>query len=343
MLGMVPPQSFALESNDTISPPIHPDCEDSNQVEMSLSPMASRALQELEGLVQEPVSANTERSNTHDNRVQPERERDPVRVSLPPCQLPQPPPPAASMSTNASASESNPPSIPEPTPDDNKAARNARLAEARARKAQKGKRRKRRNRTAEEESAFWAALEAQGPKWTAIINEHGDSGTVDETLKGRDAMALRNKAISFKGNLIKAGDALPAYLQDLKVRDRPSTERSTQDSEEDEESRPRRAKRRSRQAAKEEEESKVKVKEEEPMVISDDDEDGDDRTNWNELPSSTPKSKRKRGAQSPTRTPEPADDPELEELRMIMITRRREEAEQAFRMRKAKLRRTHQR
>lgn len=196
--------------------------------------------------------------------------------------------------------------------------------------------------------ALRTALEDVGPHWSIIISRYGNEGTVNQSLKARDAMGCFNKATYMKKRLLETGKKVPQYLQDVKVGTWSNAKGSGRDSrnqhsDEDEEGRPRRTKRRTRRKTKEGPEPKVKVKEEEAMVISDDSDDEGKRTNWNELPSSTPKSRRKHGASSQTMASEPADDPELEELRMIMMTRRREEAEQAFRMREAKLRKTHQR
>lgn len=102
--------------------------------------MAAGALQELEDPDWRNAFARGELNENSDGiDGQHDRDLDLANDPLPDHQLPQPSHVNASMNTTSSTSESAEPSMLEPTPDndDVNTARNARLAEARARKAQK--------------------------------------------------------------------------------------------------------------------------------------------------------------------------------------------------------------
>lgn len=118
------------------------------------------------------------------------------------------------------------------SPEKRKTSRAERLAYAREVKAQKARSRK--NTTApqtatkaskrvmhywaeDEETALLAALEVVGPKWTEMVRMYGEGGSVDESLKGRKAIDLHNKAARLKKKLVERGEDIPQALAAIKV------------------------------------------------------------------------------------------------------------------------------
>ena len=69
--------------------------------------------------------------------------------------------------------------------------------------------------TKEEEKALRQALELKGPQWSVILEYFGAGGKVNETLKNRTQVQLKDKARNWKMFFLKAGLPVPEYL--LKV------------------------------------------------------------------------------------------------------------------------------
>lgn len=67
--------------------------------------------------------------------------------------------------------------------------------------------------TPEEESALVEALEGYGPHWAKILEFYGPGGKVNEALKGRTQVQLKDKARNWKMSYLKNGKAVPHYLQ----------------------------------------------------------------------------------------------------------------------------------
>ena len=77
--------------------------------------------------------------------------------------------------------------------------------------------------TPEEESALMTGLDqVKGPHWSQILAMYGPGGTVNESLKDRNQVQLKDKARNLKLFFLKAGIEVPYYLKyvtgDLKTR-----------------------------------------------------------------------------------------------------------------------------
>jgi protein TBF1 len=67
--------------------------------------------------------------------------------------------------------------------------------------------------TPEEEAALMLGLDqVKGPHWSQILAMHGLGGTVNEVLKERDQVQLKDKARNLKLFFLKAGIEVPYYL-----------------------------------------------------------------------------------------------------------------------------------
>ncbi|RPA85199.1 hypothetical protein BJ508DRAFT_205561, partial [Ascobolus immersus RN42] len=68
--------------------------------------------------------------------------------------------------------------------------------------------------TAEEENALMAGLDrVKGPHWSQILSMFGPGGTVNEVLKDRNQVQLKDKARNLKLFFLKTGIEVPYYLQ----------------------------------------------------------------------------------------------------------------------------------
>ena len=77
--------------------------------------------------------------------------------------------------------------------------------------------------TTEEENALMEGLDrVKGPHWSQILNMFGPNGTINETLKDRNQVQLKDKARNLKLFFLKSGIEVPYYLKyvtgDLKSR-----------------------------------------------------------------------------------------------------------------------------
>ena len=77
--------------------------------------------------------------------------------------------------------------------------------------------------TTEEENALMAGLDrVRGPHWSQILAMFGPGGTVNESLKDRNQVQLKDKARNLKLFFLKGGIEVPYYLKyvtgDLKTR-----------------------------------------------------------------------------------------------------------------------------
>ena len=77
--------------------------------------------------------------------------------------------------------------------------------------------------TPEEESALMTGLDhVKGPHWSQILAMYGPGGTVNESLKDRNQVQLKDKARNLKLFFLKAGIEVPYYLKyvtgDLRTR-----------------------------------------------------------------------------------------------------------------------------
>lgn len=77
--------------------------------------------------------------------------------------------------------------------------------------------------TNEEENALMTGLDqVKGPHWSQILAMYGPGGTINESLKDRNQVQLKDKARNLKLFFLKAGIEVPYYLQavtgDLKTR-----------------------------------------------------------------------------------------------------------------------------
>ena len=77
--------------------------------------------------------------------------------------------------------------------------------------------------TAEEEAALMTGLDqVKGPHWSQILAMYGPGGTINESLKDRNQVQLKDKARNLKLFFLKAGIEVPYYLKyvtgDLKTR-----------------------------------------------------------------------------------------------------------------------------
>lgn len=68
--------------------------------------------------------------------------------------------------------------------------------------------------TTEEENALMAGLDrVKGPHWSQILAMFGPGGTIDESLKDRNQVQLKDKARNLKLFFLKSGIEVPYYLQ----------------------------------------------------------------------------------------------------------------------------------
>ncbi|KAL8698841.1 MAG: hypothetical protein Q9224_001664, partial [Gallowayella concinna] len=66
----------------------------------------------------------------------------------------------------------------------------------------------------EEENALMHGLDqVKGPHWSQILALYGPGGTIDETLKDRNQVQLKDKARNLKLFFLKSGIEVPYYLQ----------------------------------------------------------------------------------------------------------------------------------
>ena len=77
--------------------------------------------------------------------------------------------------------------------------------------------------TTEEENALMAGLDrVKGPHWSQILAMFGPGGSINESLKDRNQVQLKDKARNLKLFFLKSGIEVPHYLQfvtgDLKTR-----------------------------------------------------------------------------------------------------------------------------
>ena len=72
----------------------------------------------------------------------------------------------------------------------------------------------RRQWTTEEESSLMAGLDrVKGPHWSQILAMFGPGGTINEVLKDRNQVQLKDKARNLKLFFLKSGIEVPYYLQ----------------------------------------------------------------------------------------------------------------------------------
>lgn len=76
-----------------------------------------------------------------------------------------------------------------------------------------GKLTSRRPWTREEEKALRHALELKGPAWSTILELFGQGGRINEALKNRTQVQLKDKARNWKMFFLKLGLPVPSYLQ----------------------------------------------------------------------------------------------------------------------------------
>ena len=76
-----------------------------------------------------------------------------------------------------------------------------------------GKVTNRRPWTREEEKALRHALELKGTQWSTILELFGQGGRINELLKNRTQVQLKDKARNWKMFFLKLGLPVPAYLQ----------------------------------------------------------------------------------------------------------------------------------
>lgn len=68
--------------------------------------------------------------------------------------------------------------------------------------------------TQEEENALMSGLDhVKGPHWSQILAMYGPGGTLNETLKDRNQVQLKDKARNLKLFFLKSGIEVPYYLQ----------------------------------------------------------------------------------------------------------------------------------
>ena len=64
-----------------------------------------------------------------------------------------------------------------------------------------------------EEDALIAGLKEVGPSWSKILDLYGPGGRINECLKSRTQVQLKDKARNWKLHYLKTGKPLPAYLE----------------------------------------------------------------------------------------------------------------------------------
>ena len=67
--------------------------------------------------------------------------------------------------------------------------------------------------TREEEKALRHAMELKGTQWSVILELFGQGGRINESLKNRTQVQLKDKARNWKMFFLKSGLAVPHYLQ----------------------------------------------------------------------------------------------------------------------------------
>ncbi|OBA21953.1 hypothetical protein METBIDRAFT_28259, partial [Metschnikowia bicuspidata var. bicuspidata NRRL YB-4993] len=67
--------------------------------------------------------------------------------------------------------------------------------------------------TRQEEKALRHAMELKGTQWSVILELFGQGGRINESLKNRTQVQLKDKARNWKMFFLKAGLAVPNYLQ----------------------------------------------------------------------------------------------------------------------------------
>lgn len=78
-----------------------------------------------------------------------------------------------------------------------------------------GKMTNRRPWTREEEKALRHALELKGPQWSTILELFGQGGRINEALKNRTQVQLKDKARNWKMFFLKTSLPVPSYLQNV--------------------------------------------------------------------------------------------------------------------------------
>ena len=93
-------------------------------------------------------------------------------------------------------------------------ARQAATAKASASSKRAGNPSQRRPWTQEEENALMAGLDrVKGPHWSQILGMFGPGGSINEVLKDRNQVQLKDKARNLKLFFLKSGHEVPYYLQ----------------------------------------------------------------------------------------------------------------------------------
>lgn len=93
-------------------------------------------------------------------------------------------------------------------------ARQAATAKASPNNRRAGTPSQRRPWSTEEENALMAGLDrVKGPHWSQILAMFGPGGTINETLKDRNQVQLKDKARNLKLFFLKSGIEVPYYLQ----------------------------------------------------------------------------------------------------------------------------------
>ncbi|KAJ1765856.1 TTAGGG repeat binding factor, partial [Coemansia sp. RSA 1287] len=72
-------------------------------------------------------------------------------------------------------------------------------------------RRKHKRWSAEEEECFIKAVFEHGPRWSLIEDYHGTNGSIDQVLRGRDRVNLKDKARNIKLRLMRANKSLGPF------------------------------------------------------------------------------------------------------------------------------------
>ena len=93
-------------------------------------------------------------------------------------------------------------------------ARNATAAKASPNNRRTSNPSQRRAWTTEEETSLMAGLDrVKGPKWSQILGMFGPGGSINEVLKDRNQVQLKDKARNLKLFFLKSGIEVPYYLQ----------------------------------------------------------------------------------------------------------------------------------
>ena len=93
-------------------------------------------------------------------------------------------------------------------------ARQAATAKASPGSRRPGSQSQRRPWTQEEENALMAGLDrVKGPHWSQILGMFGPGGSINEVLKDRNQVQLKDKARNLKLFFLKSGHEVPYYLQ----------------------------------------------------------------------------------------------------------------------------------